>query len=1009
MTTANIDVRHILSKHYGIEGTITSLPGEVDLNYHVKVSDQDEYVLKISSAETLYISLEFQHTLIHHLSNFSSDIEVPDIIPTISGSEIIQIQDKGEERYVRLLRWIPGRVWAEVKPHTTGLLESLGRKCGQISLALRFFDHPGAHRYIKWDPAQIRWVESQLDIFEDAEQRELAHYVYQLFEKRALSDLHELRQSVNHNDANDYNILVSHDVDHPTVMGVVDYGDAVYTYTINELAIAIAYAAMHKPDPLAAAASIIKGYHRVFPLEEKEVKTLFSLICARLLISVTVSAINIREHPENEYLQISDGPAWELLHKFRKISPELAHYAFRHACGWEPCTMRPHFNRWVSRQQFALSDLIGHYEPDRELQAIDLSVGSKTLGHFRTYQDVNLFERMLTRICEDHPTHLYVGGYGEKRPFYSTASYQQIGNNGPEWRTVHLGLDIWLPAGTLVRVPIDGVIERIRDNAGERNYGPTIILKHHIDGQGVFYTLYGHLDRDCLEWWQPGQKVNRGQVLGKIGTRSENGNWPPHLHVQLILDLLGNEGDFPGVCHPSQAEIYSSICPDPAWLWPEIPSPPAMLSGEQIISMRSSQLGKNLSISYQQPLHVVRGQMQYLLDAEGQRYLDMVNNVAHVGHEHPRVVEAAQRQIALLNTNTRYLHEELVAYTGALLDTFPPELEVCFLVNSGSETNELALRMAKTYSEQQDIIALKIGYHGNTGATIDVSSYKFDGKGGQGAPPQTHIVPMPDVFRGLHRDPDTAGEKYATYIRDEIVKIQQQGRGVAGLICESILSCGGQIVLPEGYLKHAYEFIRKAGGVCIADEVQVGFGRVGEHFWGFELQGVVPDIVTMGKPIGNGHPMGAVVTTRKIADAFANGMEYFNTFGGNPVSCAIGKEVLAVIKAENLQENALIVGNYLQQGLKEIMKIYPIIGDVRGHGLFLGFELLDEDLNPLARQATYLANRMREQGILMSTDGPDYNVLKIKPPMCIHKANMDFVLDTMEKVLREDVLYDGWG
>jgi len=227
---------------------------------------------------------------------------------------------------------------------------------------------------------------------------------------------------------------------------------------------------------------------------------------------------------------------------------------------------------------------------------------------------------------------------------------------------------------------------------------------------------------------------------------------------------------------------------------------------------------------------------------------------------------------------------------------------------------------------------------------------------------------------------------------------------VAGFICESIISCGGQIELPNNYLNTAYESVREAGGICIADEVQVGCGRVGSKFWGFQLHGVVPDIVTIGKPIGNGHPLAAVVCTPEVANAFANGIEYFNTFGGNPVSCAIGKEVLSVIENENLQKNALEVGNYLKSELLKLRKEFPEIGDVRGQGLFLGIELTDKSMNPLTHKAAYIANRMKELGILMSTDGKDENVIKIKPPLVFSRVNADLLLSCLREVFNEDFM-----
>jgi 4-aminobutyrate aminotransferase-like enzyme len=362
----------------------------------------------------------------------------------------------------------------------------------------------------------------------------------------------------------------------------------------------------------------------------------------------------------------------------------------------------------------------------------------------------------------------------------------------------------------------------------------------------------------------------------------------------------------------------------------------------------------------------------------------------------------------------------------------PEQLSVVHFVNSGSEANELALRMCEQWSATRNMLAVEVGYHGNTGRTIDVSGYKFDGKGGHGAPPQTRLLPLPDLFRGIHPGhPETAGVTYGAYAKRIIAGWQTEGQKVGGFIAESILSCGGQIVLPDGYLAEVYRHVRAAGGLCIADEVQVGLGRVGSHWWGFELQGVVPDIVTIGKPLGNGHPLAAVVCTPEVAANFANGMEFFNTFGGNPVSCAAGRAVLQVVKDEGLMEHATAVGSHLTTLLGQLKDQHPIIGDVRGKGLFLGFELMAPAqssslapfsahsaqfdrlsaspaaapkslISPATRQASYLKNRMRDLGFLMSTDGPDENVLKIKPPMCFNQANAEQLVDYLDRVLEED-------
>ncbi|RBL89655.1 aminotransferase class III-fold pyridoxal phosphate-dependent enzyme [Chitinophaga flava] len=421
-----------------------------------------------------------------------------------------------------------------------------------------------------------------------------------------------------------------------------------------------------------------------------------------------------------------------------------------------------------------------------------------------------------------------------------------------------------------------------------------------------------------------------------------------------------------------------------------------------LLADRKAHIGRNLSISYKQPLKIVRGALQYLYDDKGRTFIDCVNNPSHVGHCHPVVVKAIQQQAARLNTNTRYLHDHLVDYANRLIATLPPSLEVCYFTNSGSEANDLAIRMSRHYTRQKDVIVLDHAYHGTSTVAMELSPYKFDGKGGFGKPSHTHKALNPDMFRGPYRaDDPQAGEKYAADVDRIIAELKGEGKGPSAYICETLLGVGGQIPLPPGYLKAVYASVKAAGGVCIADEVQVGFGRVGDAFWGFELQEVTPDIVVLGKPIGNGHPLAAVVTTRAIADAFNNGMEYFNTFGGNPVSMATGLAVLQVIQEEGLQEHARVTGNYFMEGLRKLKEKHAIIGDVRGHGFFIGAELVRDrtTLEPAVPEIDVIVEAMKQRGFLLSTDGPLHNVLKIKPPMVFNKENTDSLLAHLDEVL----------
>lgn len=425
---------------------------------------------------------------------------------------------------------------------------------------------------------------------------------------------------------------------------------------------------------------------------------------------------------------------------------------------------------------------------------------------------------------------------------------------------------------------------------------------------------------------------------------------------------------------------------------------------EDNIEKRSRCFPKSLYTHYREPLSLSKGALQYLYDDQGNTYLDCVNNVCQWGHCHPRIVRAGQQQMANLNTNSRYLYRQMTDYAERLLATFPQQLEVCFFVNSGSEANDLAMRLARTYTGNNEMIVIDKAYHGNSSVCTEISPNRIDREGGPGLPEHVHSTLIPDTFRGAHRNGDPeACRKYTDDIKVITDQLAAQGKGVAAFYAESLVGTGGQIVLPEGYLQQAYAHVRAAGGVCIADEVQVGFGRTGDHIWCFEAQQVVPDIVTMGKPIGNGHPMAAVVTTRAIAEAFDNGITYFNTFGGNPVSCAIGLAVLDVMQDEELEENVRRMSDLMITGLQKLQNRYPLIADIRGQGLYIGVELMRDVTHgePATREAKAVVEKAKERGILLNTNGYDNNIIKIKPPLIINDADVAHIISTLDEAFAE--------
>ena len=991
----------ILFKLYNIKGKAFELPGYTDYNFRIKVDNENCFVLKISRESADDNFLLFLQDILLYLEKNTDEIILPKIIPDKVGNYTSKIFDENKNKQIiRLLSWVSGRIWSQVNPQLDSLRFSLGEQGGKITQALQGFNHPQAHGEFEWDTAQSLWTKDYLHLFNSEEQQVLS-YFQNLFETHLIS-YSQLRKSIIHNDANDNNIIVTEDLENPKVKSIIDFGDAIYSQIINDVAISCSYAIMNHNDPLNAAIPIISGYHASFPLKEKELKHLYNAIAMRLVISYTASMINQKKEPDNEYLQISAKPAWELLKKWKEVDVDFAEYTFRVTCGFSAHPNQQKFENWAKEHTFSLSTLFPTINRT-EIHHLDLSVSSSFVGHQEDFNNLDLFQFKIDQLQKEVPNKILAGGYLEPRNLYTSTEYDTLGNNGKQSRTIHIGIDFWLPENTPVHALLDGEVVIAENDAGDKEYGGLIVLKHQ-QKEWCFYTLYGHNTPESVLKHSLGDVIKKGQQIADLANYPDNGNWAPHLHFQVILSLLDYKTDFPGVAYFNQIEVWKSLCPNPNLLFKINGFKENLIDiSDKILNQRKNHLGKGMSLQYQKPLHIVKGSNQYLIDNFGRKYLDTVNNVAHVGHENFEVVKAGQNQMALLNTNTRYLHENINVLAQELLETLPKELSVFHFVNSGSEANELAIRMVKTCTNSDEIIASEHGYHGNTNGTVNISSYKFDGKGGEGKPKHTHVFPIPDTFRGKYRGENT-GEKYANEVQFLIDEMHQQNKKVGGFIMEPIISCGGQVELPEGFLKEAYQKVKKAGGLCISDEVQTGVGRVGKTFWGFQMHNVVPDIVTIGKPLGNGHPIAAVACTEAVAKKFANGMEFFNTFGGNPVSCAIATEVLRVVKRENLQENALIVGEFLKLALKKLALKFPIIGDVRGQGLFLGIELVDIEMNPLAEKTTYLINRMKEFGILMSSDGPDHNVIKIKPPITFTIENAKEIIFYFQKVFEENFM-----
>lgn len=1009
------DAVRLARELYGLEAQAFPLPSEYDDNYRLETPGRGARVLKIMHPTRDAGFVDMQCAALRMIGERDPGLPVAQVILDRSGRDWTAISlEGGAPRLVWMLSYLPGRPVAGVKPMTPGLLEELGGALARLDLALEGFTHPAARRELKWDLARAGWIRGHLGLVRDPRRRALVERVLARYDAEAVPALPRLRRGVVYADANEHNVLVTIERGRPPrLAGLIDFGDMIETVTVAEAAVAAAYAAFGAVDPLEAVRPLVNGYHRVRPLADDEIAALDVLVRTRLAVSVVNSACRAAAEPGDPYLTVSEAPAWAALEAFDKVPPRLAHYAYRDACGRPPAPHGPAVLEWLRESTGSFAQILDHDLRTEPVAVLDLSVGSLMLGADPAGLETPRLSAMVDKAMKDAGAAVGIGRYDEARALYTAGAFAAGGTAGAERRTVHLGIDLSVPPGSVVRAPLEGTVHIIARNDAPKDYGPLVILRHTVPSGEGFFTFYGHLDPGSVAGLEPGRTLRAGEAFAAVGAPPANGDWWPHVHVQIILDLLGLDEDFPGVASPGHRSLWAGLSPDPNLILgiPAERFPAPEPAKAETLAARRRLLGHNLRVSYREPLKIVRGWRQYLYDEKGQVYLDAYNNVPLVGHSHPRVVRAIREQTALLNTNTRYLHDHLVRYAERLTALMPPPLGVCYVLNSASEANELALRLARVRTGREDVVVLESAYHGHTTGLIDISPYKFGGPGGRGRRPWVHVAPLPDDYRGpFKRDDPEAGSKYAAAVGRLAEEAGPRG-GLAAFIAETLPSVAGQIVLPRGYLAEAYRRVRAAGGVCIADEVQVGFGRLGTHFWGFETQAVVPDIVVLGKPIGNGFPLAAVVTTEPIAAAFDNGMEFFSTFGGNPVACAAGLAVLDVMRDERLQERALQVGASFMAGLKRLAGRHAIIGDVRGSGLFLGLELVRDrgTLEPAGDEAAYVVERLRQRGVLTGTDGPFHNVIKIRPPLCFSEADADLFVSVLDEVLAEDPVWPDQG
>jgi 4-aminobutyrate aminotransferase-like enzyme/Ser/Thr protein kinase RdoA (MazF antagonist) len=945
---------------FGVEGRARPMGSNQETNLRIDAGDTS-YVLKVANPAFGPDVLDLQNAAMRHLA--AAGLRVPDPVPASQGPDVVVTDIGGSPHHVRLLTYVSGDLLSDAEHLAAPVLDRFGRLVARVAAGLADFDHPAADRPLQYDTRRATEVVGALaPSVADVSRRTKVLSVSDTAWAALAPLAHDLRTQVVHADLADYNVVAGWDADgRPVPDGIIDFGDVMRSWLVADLATAIAsLLARPRSRPVQDACAVAAGFHRELPLTHAEVAALWPLVVARAtVLAVSVDDI-LAADPDNSYAREEQPLDWRILDRVADVPQELAEEALRLALGVRMSDRVLAAAGW--RAEADVVDL------DHDPVRVDLSVRTDLLANG------GWTDPPAVRAAVEGA----LAGRTGVLPHDEGRLTQVVVDTAEETPTVALGTTLLAPAGTPVRAPASGTVRAVA--------GGSVVL-----ACGVVDVVL----RGVRALVPAGAEVVAGQVAGAIADVAGDAPLPPHVHVQVVRA----PGVLPLPCvEPSLADAWVALCPDPISLLGLSPDLDAGDDASGVLDRRDRVVAPVQEHYYARPPQIERGWRQHMVDTRGRAYLDMVNNVAVLGHSHPAVTAAARRQLRLLNTNSRFHYDALVRFGERITELLPDSLDTVFFVNSGSEAVDLALRLVRTATGRRDVVCLRGAYHGWTTAADEVSTTLNDNpRALETRPPWVHLAPMPNLYRGEHREPD-ATERYAAELSSVVAGIEG---GPAGFIAEPLSGNAGGVLVPPGYLPAVHETVRAAGGLCISDEVQVGYGRTGSHFWGFEAHGIVPDVVTMAKAAGNGHPVGFVVTRREVAEAFAAEGSFFSSVGGSPVSSVVGLAVLDTIRDEDLQGNAGRVGGHLRERLRALTDEHPLVGTIHGEGLYLGVELVRDrsTLEPATAEAFAICGRLLELGVMTYPTGDFSNVLKVKPPLCITEASADFFVERLDEVL----------
>ncbi|WP_340384713.1 aminotransferase [Streptomyces sp. SS7] len=953
----------IAAEHFGLTVRAESLGSQQDANFLLAHDDGTAAaVLKIANPAFSSTEIDAQDTAVDLLADTHPGLRLATVLRDADGNRrTVLLHTDAAPVTARLLRHLPGGTLSGPRHLPPRTVAAMGRIAGQVSTALRTFEHPGLERVLQWDPRHAdRVVARLLDHLPEAERRPVQAAAADAW--AALLEVADRlpRQAV-HLDLTDDNLVRSPDSPLPLPDGIIDFGDLTDTWAVCELAIPLSSMLHHDGMEPHHVLPAVHAFHEVRPLSADEAAALWPLVVLRAATLVVSGRHQAAIDGDNAYVNAALDREWRVFEQATAIPTAVMTHLITESLGLTRAAR-------TAAPTPAERPLVAGLDP-AGIAVLDLSVEADAMDH-GTWLEESADDRLAAALLAQNAVAAAATRHGRTRLTAAPA----LSAVSPA--TIATGIDLWPAGPTVLQAP----------NAGE----VLATAPGHIAvtcGAHILHLSFPDTVRPDLPAATP---VRAGEPLASL---------PAGARVHISLQQP-DAPTVPPLVRPEYAAGWLALTTDAA---PLLGLPTAETTSQpHLLERRAATFATVQEHYYDHPPRIERGWRHHMVSAEGRSYLDMVNNVTSLGHAHPRVEQAVSRQLRRLNTNSRFHYSAVVEFTERLASLLPDPLDTVFLVNSGSEAVDLAIRLAIGATGQHDVVALREAYHGWTYASDAVSTSLQDNPNALTSRPSwVHTVDSPNSYRGLHRGKQAA--QYAPEAVRIIDNLAASGRPAGAFLSESYYGNAGGVALPDGYLAQVYAAVRRHGGLAIADEIQVGYGRLGTWFWGFEQQQAVPDIVCAAKAMGNGHPLGAVITTRAIADRYRDQGYFFSSTGGSPVSSIVGLTVLDTLRDEDLQGNAVRTGARLKAGLQDLAERHPIIGAVHGSGLYLGLELVRDHttLEPATEETTELCDRMLDLGVIVQPTGDHLNILKIKPPLCIDPAAVDFFTDTLDRALTE--------